>query len=60
MNNYILETTTIIKKPLSEVFEFFSKAENLNKLTPKEVFFKILTNLICKCNQRLYCYVYRD
>jgi ligand-binding SRPBCC domain-containing protein len=45
MNNYILETTTIIKKPLSEVFEFFSKAENLNKLTPKEVFFKILTPL---------------
>ena len=45
MKNYVLTTTTIINKPLSEVFEFFSKAENLNKLTPKEVFFKILTLL---------------
>lgn len=45
MNNYVLETTTVINKPLHEVFDFFSKAENLNKLTPKEVFFKILTPL---------------
>jgi ligand-binding SRPBCC domain-containing protein len=40
-----IRTTTIINKPLSEVFEFFSKAENLNKLTPPKVHFTILTPL---------------
>lgn len=43
MKPHILETTTIIKRPLKEVFEFFSKAENLNRLTPPELEFKILT-----------------
>jgi ligand-binding SRPBCC domain-containing protein len=38
-----LQTVTIIPRPLSEVFEFFSKAENLNELTPPELSFKILT-----------------
>ncbi len=45
MKDYVLQTTTVINKPLKEVFEFFSKAENLNKITPKEVYFKILTPL---------------
>jgi ligand-binding SRPBCC domain-containing protein len=45
MKEYVLEKTTQINKPLSEVFEFFSKAENLNKITPSEVYFKILTPL---------------
>jgi ligand-binding SRPBCC domain-containing protein len=40
-----IRTTTIINKSLSEVFEFFSKAENLNKLTPPKVHFTILTPL---------------
>lgn len=40
-----IRTTTIINKPLSEVFEFFSQAENLNKLTPPKVHFTILTPL---------------
>jgi ligand-binding SRPBCC domain-containing protein len=40
-----IRTITIINKPLSEVFEFFSKAENLNKLTPPKVHFTILTPL---------------
>ncbi len=43
MKKYILEKNTTINKPLSEVFDFFSKAENLNKITPSEVYFKILT-----------------
>ena len=34
---------TSINKPLDEVFAFFSKAENLNKLTPSELQFEILT-----------------
>lgn len=45
MREYVLEKTTQINKPLAEVFEFFSKAENLNKITPSEVYFKILTPL---------------
>jgi ligand-binding SRPBCC domain-containing protein len=42
---HILTKTTIINKPLSEVFEFFSNAENLNKITPPDMQFKILTPL---------------
>ena len=43
MKPHILETTTIIRRPLAEVFTFFSKAENLNLLTPPELQFHILT-----------------
>ena len=42
MKPHILETVTIINKPLDVVFDFFSKAENLNALTPPELEFKIL------------------
>jgi hypothetical protein len=42
---HILTKTTIINKSLSEVFEFFSNAENLNKITPPDMQFKILTPL---------------
>ncbi len=40
---HIFEKTTVINRPLAEVFEFFSKAENLEKLTPSFLNFKILT-----------------
>lgn len=43
MKTQILETTTLIPAPIEKVFEFFSKAENLNELTPPELSFKILT-----------------
>jgi len=43
MNERVLEYKTSINKPLDEVFAFFSKAENLNKLTPSELQFEILT-----------------
>ncbi len=48
MKTHILETVTIIHKPLLEVFDFFSKAENLNILTPPELHFKIITPLPIK------------
>ena len=43
MSSHFLKKTTIIKKPLSEVFDFFSKAENLDKITPPHLYFKITT-----------------
>ena len=43
--SHILETTTKLYRPLHEVFDFFSKAENLNEVTPPEVFFNITTPL---------------
>lgn len=35
----------LIKYPIDKIFEFFSKADNLNLITPPEVNFKILTPL---------------
>lgn len=45
MKTHSLIRKTIIKRPLHEVFGFFSKAENLNLLTPPELQFSILTPL---------------
>ena len=39
---------SVIKRPIEEVFAFFSKAENLNLLTPEKLHFKILTPLPIK------------
>lgn len=41
--NYILKHEVTLPKPLPEVFDFFSKAENLEKLTPPWLNFRILT-----------------
>ncbi len=43
MKEKVLEYKTTIRRPLSEVFDFFSKAENLDSLTPPHLKFKILT-----------------
>lgn len=43
MKPHQLVTETIIRRNINEVFDFFSKAENLNALTPPELSFKILT-----------------
>lgn len=45
MNSHFYYSETVIDRPLAEVFEFFSTAENLNKLTPQALEFKILTPL---------------
>ena len=42
---HILVKETVINRPLKEVFDFFSKAENLNEITPPDMQFQILTAL---------------
>lgn len=42
MKERILERQTILNKSIEEVFAFFDKAENLNKITPKDLSFTIL------------------
>ena len=43
MSEHILERTQIIEHPLTEVFEFFADAGNLERITPPELNFKIIT-----------------
>ena len=38
-----LEYTTIVPRPLAETWDFFSRPENLERLTPPEVSFEILS-----------------
>ncbi len=45
MKKFTLESKQTFSVPLEEVFEFFSKAENLGVLTPGWMEFKILTPL---------------
>lgn len=41
--DYIFTQETFIPRPLNDVFKFFSKAENLERLTPPKLKFNILT-----------------
>lgn len=41
--NHILETETFIPLPIERVFPFFAAAENLERITPRELGFQILT-----------------
>ena len=43
MKVYTLENHQFIKAPLKNVFDFFSKPENLKEITPSKLNFKILT-----------------
>ncbi len=45
MKTYIFEKRTYFDRPRDVIFSFFSNAENLNKVTPKKLHFKILTDL---------------
>lgn len=44
-NLYKLYTSIKFNKPVEEIFDFFCKAENLEKITPPYLNFKILTPL---------------
>ena len=48
MKPHCLEFKTKLHRPIDEVFAFFSNAENLNKITPLEVNFSILTPMPIK------------
>lgn len=40
---YVLRSNQVISRPLHEVFDFFSRAENLQELTPAWMHFRILS-----------------
>lgn len=48
---YTFRKTTTIEKSLKQVFQFFSKAENLAKITPSNLNFKILSPLPIKMEE---------
>lgn len=44
MSQFTFETSQEIASPLEDVFDFFSRAENLERITPPHLRFKILTS----------------
>lgn len=50
MQPHVLVQETKLYRPLQEVFDFFSRAENLNEVTPPELKFAILTPQPIKMN----------
>jgi ligand-binding SRPBCC domain-containing protein len=48
MKIYKVERTTFLKADMAHVWDFFSSPENLNKLTPPDVSFQILSDTVGK------------
>lgn len=40
---YLLRADMLIERPIEEVFDFFSRAENLERITPASIHFNIVT-----------------
>jgi len=51
MKIYKIKTEQFIKCSLAEVFDFFSRPENLSEITPPEINFRILTPLPLEMKQ---------
>lgn len=51
MKIYKIKTEQFIKRSLAEVFDFFSRPENLSEITPPEINFRILTPLPLEMKQ---------
>jgi ligand-binding SRPBCC domain-containing protein len=51
MKPYILKRKQVVEKPLEEVFEFFSRPENLSRITPPEMGFNIITPIPIDMNR---------
>jgi len=45
LRTFEIERSTLIRRPVDEVFDFFSRAENLEKITPAFLRFKVLSRL---------------
>ena len=45
MTSHVLRTRLVLPRPLDEVFPFFAAAENLGRITPPEMAFRIRTPL---------------
>ena len=45
ITNYELKRNQFIPQPIDQVFSFFSKPENLEKITPQNLHFSILTSI---------------
>ena len=43
MTLYRFEDELVVKKPINEVFDFFSNPSNLTEITPKKLGFNVLT-----------------
>ena len=48
---HVLRTRAIIERPIDEVFAFFSSAENLARITPRELGFRIVTAMPIEMNE---------
>ena len=45
MKEYVIERSTRVRRPISEVFPFFAAAENLGRITPPELGFQIRSHV---------------